>query len=419
MRISTSQFFLSSLNDMLAQEGKVSQLNQQIATGQTLTDATQDPAGAAGVLNLAKQIAQVTTDGTTAQNSANSVNETLSVMNEINNLLNQVRSTALQGAAATTPSAQRQALAGQVQSSLAELIQLANTQLPNGQYIFGGSQSTNQPFQQLAGTVVYNGDAGVQNVEIAPALQVPVTVSGQAAFMRVPDGNGSFAVSAGGANTGQAVATLGAVVNPALVATEHLNDTQFQVAFSAGPGTSIAYTVTSGTGAPGSPSFIASSTVVASGTYSGGSLGLSFGGVNVSFDGTPSAGDSFTVRTSQNTTVFQAIQDVINGLNAPIDSPPGARSIADQMIQGSLSTLQQAQNSLLSTEATMGTTLAEINAVQAQDNNVTTADQVALGNLQGGNLPQTIMQFNAGVTALQAAQAAYGKISGLSLFNVI
>jgi flagellar hook-associated protein 3 FlgL len=146
-------------------------------------------------------------------------------------------------------------------------------------------------------------------------------------------------------------------------------------------------------------------------------VGLSFGGVQMTFDGTPAAGDNFVMRTSQNTTVFQALQDVITALNAPIDSPAGARSISNQMVQNSLSTLQQAQNSLLSTEATMGSTLAEIQSVQDQDNNVSTADQVSLGNLQGGNLPQVIMQFNEGVTALQAAQAAYSKISGLSLFN--
>ena len=34
MRISTSEFFLGTLNDMLTQESTVSKLNQQIASGQ-------------------------------------------------------------------------------------------------------------------------------------------------------------------------------------------------------------------------------------------------------------------------------------------------------------------------------------------------------------------------------------------------
>ncbi len=74
---------------------------------------------------------------------------------------------------------------------------------------------------------------------------------------------------------------------------------------------------------------------------------------------------------------------------------------------------------MLSAEASLGTSLAEIQAVQTQDNTVSTADQVNLSNIQSASLPAVITQFSEGVTALQAAQAAFGKISGLSLFNYI
>ena len=46
MRISTNEFLLGSLNDLLAQQSRASQLNRQISTGQTMLDATGDPAGA-------------------------------------------------------------------------------------------------------------------------------------------------------------------------------------------------------------------------------------------------------------------------------------------------------------------------------------------------------------------------------------
>jgi len=46
MRISSNEFLLGSLNDLLNQESNVNQLNQEIATGQTMLDATTDPAGA-------------------------------------------------------------------------------------------------------------------------------------------------------------------------------------------------------------------------------------------------------------------------------------------------------------------------------------------------------------------------------------
>ncbi|MGH6967854.1 MAG: hypothetical protein ACREEN_01950, partial [Stellaceae bacterium] len=147
MRISTNEFFLGTLNDMLAQEANVSKLNQQIASGQSVTDATDNPTAAAAILDTSNQIDQITTNAANAQAVSSTMNETLSVLNQVDSLLNQVQSTALQGATATSSSADRQALATSVQGSLQELVQLSNTQLSNGQYIFGGSQSTNAPFQ--------------------------------------------------------------------------------------------------------------------------------------------------------------------------------------------------------------------------------------------------------------------------------
>lgn len=420
MRISTNEFFLGTLNDMLTQESTVSNLNQQIASGQSVVNATDNPSAAAAVLDTSNQIGEITTNVNNAQAVSDTMNETLSVLNQVDDLLNQVQSTALQGATATASSNDRAALATSVQDSLQELVQLGNTQLSSGQYIFGGSQTTNAPFQVTpTGQVVFKGDAGVNQIEIGPSLLVPVAVSGQSVFMQVPDGNGSFAVAASGTNTGTGVAALGGVLNSALVNTEHLANTQFEISFTTGAGGTLNYSIASGKGAPGSASFIASSGTVASGAYNSSSAALSFGGMDISFTGTPAAGDHFMARTSQTTSAFQALQDVAAALQAPIDGASGTRARADQLIQDALATLNQVHTNILSAEASLGTSLSEINAVQSQDNAVTTTDQASLANIQSASLPDVMSQFSEGVTALQAAQAAFGKISGLSLFKYI
>ncbi|HYL31681.1 MAG TPA: flagellar hook-associated protein FlgL [Stellaceae bacterium] len=420
MRISTTEFFLGSLNDMLAQEATVNKLNGEIATGQTVTNATDNPTAAAAVLDTSNQIDQISTDVQNAQAVSGTMNETLGVLNQVDTLLNQVQSTALQGSSATSSAADRQALASSVQGSLQELMQLANTQLANGQYIFAGSQATNAPFQMTpTGQVVFKGDAGVDTIEIGPSLKVPVAVSGQSVFMQVPDGNGSFAVAASGTNTGTGVASLGGVLNASLIASEHLKNTQFDVSFTAGAGGTLNYSIASGTGVPGSASFTASSGVVASGAYNSSSAALSFGGMDISFSGTLAAGDHFMVRTSQTTNAFQALQDIITALQAPIDGASGTRAQSNQLIEDALATLNQVHTSVLSAEASLGTSLSEINAVQNQDNAITTTDQANLATIQSASLPNVMSQFSEGVTALQAAQAAFGKISGLSLFKYI
>lgn len=67
MQISTNEFLLGSVNDMLAQQGNVNKLNQEIATGQTMLDATADPAGAGEAVRLASGIKRLTYDAGNAE----------------------------------------------------------------------------------------------------------------------------------------------------------------------------------------------------------------------------------------------------------------------------------------------------------------------------------------------------------------
>src|SRR5579875_3088296 len=102
-------------------------------------------------------------------------------------------------------------------------------------------------------------------------------------------------------------------------------------------------------------------------------------------------------------------------------SPPGQplSSPAQQQIENVIANLDGAQSSVLSAEAALGATLAQIQAVAAQDQTQGTDAGAALANLQSANLPQVLANYSAGVTALQAAELAFAKIENLTLFAVI
>jgi len=67
MRISTNEFLLGSLNDLLTQQQNVNQLNREIATGATMLDAGSDPGGAAQVIGLANQLGALKYDAANGQ----------------------------------------------------------------------------------------------------------------------------------------------------------------------------------------------------------------------------------------------------------------------------------------------------------------------------------------------------------------
>jgi len=94
MRISTHEFLLGSLNDLLAQQQNVNRLNREIATGETMLDAGSDPGGASRVVGLANQIGTLNYESANGQAATLSLQSGVSALDQVTNLLVQLRQTA-------------------------------------------------------------------------------------------------------------------------------------------------------------------------------------------------------------------------------------------------------------------------------------------------------------------------------------
>lgn len=410
MQISTNQFLLGSLGSLLTQEGNVNQLDREIASGQTMLDATSDPAGAGEAVVLTSSIDRLAYDSGNATAATEQLQNGLGALQQVSTLIDQLRQIALEAADGGTSAASRSALVSTAQSGLQQLVQLANSQAPDGSYIFAGSNTNAAPFETLAnGQVVYTGDDGTNNVEVSPSVNVPSTISGRSIFSDIPAGQNGVGVTAASGNTGTDYAVVQDVTDVSQLTAEQLAGTQYEITFS-GSGSSLSYTVTSGTGSPGSARFLASSGTIAAGSFSNGQE-LQFGGLQVNIVGTPQAGDQFTVQPAATSSLFQTVQGLISALQSDPSHP--------QNIENSIANLDGAQNNILSAQASLGASLAQLQGLQTHNSTTTTNDQAQLSNLQSANLPQVMANYSEGVTALQAAELAFGKIQNLSLFSVI
>jgi flagellar hook-associated protein 3 FlgL len=417
MQISTSEFLLGSVNNLVAQQANVNELDREIATGETMLSASSDPGGAGQVIGLANQVGTLNYDAANGQSATLTLQSGVNALQQVTNLLVQLRQTAAAAANGTTSSSGRQSDITSAQTLLQQLVQLGNTQGPDGGYLFAGSKSNVPAFSTLSsGQVVFNGDAGANQVEIAPSLNVASTISGQDIFTNVPAGTEGVAVSANSGNTGTAYALAQGVTNLSQVTAASLAGTQYDISFS-GSGSSLTYQVTSGHGTPGSAGYNASAGVVASGSYVTGS-GLAFGGIDVQISGTPAAGDSFAVQPGATTSLFQTVQDLITALG--MQQNTGAQTAqAQQALQNALTNIGGAQTSVLSAQATLGTSLAEIQSVQTQTSSESSSASTEMSDLQSANLPQVLANYSEGVTALQAAQLAFAKVQNLTLFQYL
>lgn len=417
MQISTNEFLLGSLNDLLLQQQNVNTLNREIATGETMLDASSDPGGAGQVIGLANQVGTLAYDTANGQAATQTLQQSVSTLQQVSNLLDQLNQTASAAANGTTTAADRQSDVGATQALLQQLVQLSNTQGANGGYLFAGSKSNAPAFAMLpSGQVVFNGDAGSNQTEIAPSLSVASTVSGQNVFMNVAAGTDGIAVTAGAGNTGGAYALTQGITSVAQVTAAALAGTEYDISFS-GAGSAMTYQVTSGTGTPGSAGYTATAGVVASGGFTPGAS-LSFDGLQVQITGTPVAGDSFAVQPGATTSLFQSVQNLIAALNMPQDT--GAQTTqAQQALQNVLANIQSSQTNVLSAQATLGSSLAEIQSVATQTSEESGNATTAMSNLQSANMPEVLANYSESLTALQAAEETISKVQNLSLFQYL
>lgn len=397
MRISSNyiaQLFIDSQNQ---QESNLAVLQQQITTGLKFSQPSQDPVAASQVLSLQAtldQTAQYTTNANLAQSRLSIEDSTLG---SVTNTLQSIRSLALQAANATQTTETRATIATQISQQLKNLMQLANTQDGSGQYIFSGAATSTVPFSQTGAGVIYNGTQSQRLVQIGSNQTVADSDSGAAVFQQIRDGNGTFVASAASTNTGSAILGANSVTNPSGWAA---GSPPYTITFS----TPAAYTVTDSTGA-----------TVQTGAYTDGQA-LAFNGAQLQLDGTPAAGDTFSVAASSNQDMFTTLQNLVTALTT---SSAAGQPAAVNGINRAVEAIDQSLTNVSTVRSQVGSRLTAIDSQTTSSSSLTLALKSTMSNLRDLDYASAITKLNQQITGLQAAQASYVKMQHLTLFNYI
>ncbi len=397
MRISTGLVFQNSLNALLDQQSRLMHTQQQIATGKRIMTPADDPAGSASLLgvNQSLQVTHQYQDNITT--ARNQLERTESTLASVNDILDRVRELTLQANNATISAADRRMIAVEMRQNHDALIDLANTQNGSGEYLFAGYQGLTRPYAsdpQLG--VVYHGDSGQRFVQVGASRQVAVGYPGSEVFQAIPRGNGVFVTRPGDANTGTGIIDSGSVLNP-----NAWDRGQYTITFSDAGN----YTVEDGNGDP-----------VADGVYAPGTQ-IVFSGVTVRIEGTPAAGDTFTVAPSTRQDLFTTINDMI----VQLESEPGATTSATMAnaTNGFLSDLDQAMENMRSLRAQTGARLAALDAQEdINAESILRLDEIKSG-IEDLDYATAITSLSRQLVGLDAAQKSFLQIQGLSLFNYL
>ncbi len=159
------------------------QANQRVATGKRINKPSDDPLGMQDTLSLRSSIARIQQFGRNIDNNRLFLNTADTALDSVGLGITRALELA-QGALGATSDAQTRANAAlEIQSILDQVILEANTQV-KGQFIFGGTNLLNAPYQAnpLGLGAVYSGNADSLQVEVGPNLTIPITRPGSDVF---------------------------------------------------------------------------------------------------------------------------------------------------------------------------------------------------------------------------------------------
>lgn len=385
---------------MQSQQAELQRTEAQLASGRRINKPSDDPTGAAKVLDLTSTIAVIDQFSRNVGGAESSLAFEENVVASVNNSLQRVRELAIQGNNSSNSDSDRKAIAQELYQKLDEMISLANTRDAKGDYIFSGFSVDKPPFAEIAGSIVYQGDQGQRFVQIGEGAQTAVGDSGDSVFSRIASGDGTIEVAAAASNTGTAI----------VGEYGHSNNYQadnYTVTFSQALSTDpITYVVTDGAGG-----------TVSTGTYAEGDS-IAFTGVHLRLSGVPDDGDEVSIDPSRNSSIFESVKGIADALNTPSADPAASAKLHNAVAQG-LANLDQSLEHISSVRSGIGSRLNNIEAIHNINQDLKLQLETVVSETQDLDYAEAISRFNLQLTSLQAAQQAFIKTSGLTLFQYL
>lgn len=404
MRISTSSFYEKSQAAMSSQQDHLLRVQQQMGSMTKILTPSDDPLSATRALGITQSIALNAQYATSRAQAIQTLSLEEKSLQNVTSVLQDLKTMVVQAGNGTLADADRSSIAAAMQSSLDQLLGLANADDGNGQFLFAGFKSSSQPFaRQSNGSVLYSGDQGQRLMQVDVSRQMAASDDGRSIFQSVQDGAG-YVSAANAANTGTGVFGSSSVIN----SSDANYGKDFRINFPT-PGT---YQV---------DSIPAGSAPIGAGSYKDGDP-IQFGGLQIAISGAPAAGDSFNVSTARNagTDIFGAISDALVALRRPLAT--GNETSRIQLLNA-LSTanrkITNAHDNVLTVRSSVGSRLQELDTINTAGANRTQFDRSQLSDLQDLDYASAISELYQRQTALQATQQAFVKIQKLSLFNFL
>jgi len=407
-RISTSLAQQLGIKSILFQQTEVNQTQQQISLGKRILTPSDDPADSVRLLDLNQSLSRLDQFKDNSDFAKNRLTLSEGTLQAVTDSLHRTRELAVQGLNATNSAVDKTAIAEEIFQRLDELVALANTKDASGDYIYSGFKSQTQAFTGSSDTGVFTfeGDQGQRLLKIGENREISDSNSGAEIFFNLQDKNGNA---------------------------ENMFSTLYNLAtdLANNRSTSEQMTVTIG-----SQPNVGDTVTINNVTYefeSGG--GVTPGNVSVTIGG--DAGATTNILKNQinsqqiagNTNVTATVSGNVLTVTSDLSgegtlsftetSPSGNPFTASptSLLSDRLDQLDTALERVLDVRSQIGARLNVIDSQDETNQDFELSIKSTKSEIEDLDMAEAISKFNLQIVALQAAQQAFVRVQGLSLFN--
>jgi len=402
-RLSTSLAQQLGINTILLQQSQLNETQLQISLGKRILAPSDDPAGAVQLLDLSQSLSRLDQFQDNLAYARNRLSLSDTTMQSVTDNLQRVRELAVQGFNSTNSATDKKSVALEMFQRLDQLVALANTKDASGDFLYAGFKAQTEPVSGSAqtGAFSYNGDQGVRYLNVGENRTITDGNAGAEVFFDLQDTHG---------NAESMFATLYGLATDLNTAKPALEETLFT--FGGNPGDGDTLTVNGII-----YEFDTDSTVT---------------GTNVAIDSTGTVNNTLTnLRTAINNDASVTAGGATNqllltstsegtGTLSFTDGTGGDITVTRAISIPSYDRLDQIDTALgriLDVRAQIG---ARLNVLDSQDEvnqDFRLSIESTQSQIEDLDMAEAISRFNLQLASLQAAQQAFVRVQGLSLFN--
>ena len=407
MRTTFNMKYAQSLDSIISTQDKLQTASLMINKQTKILTAADDPSGAARAVGLEANIQQTTQYQNNNAAARNSLELQETVHKSIRGAMDRARVLTLSLGNGTYDEDDRKAIGAQLVNIRDELFDLMNRRDELGGFLFSGFQDQTQPYSLNATTGKYefNGDEGQKSIQLSLSTSIAANDSGRSIFDSVDKRFQTTTPTVGAPVTSASVS----------VANQSVFDNFYKQNYDGLTAGNNDYTVVFS--APSNYEVQrngASQVPPVTGTYTAGEP-INYNGLSIDVTGAAPGGTvDFSLQPPEKTNILNSLTDLINAINAGDSGNLLNERILDATVE-----IDNASSKVDSAMSSIGGRLNVIESIFGSNEDVLIATKSHKADVVELDYITGITELVKQETALQAVQATFSRVTGISLFDYI